>query len=144
MDHAAEDLALPQTRRVWFDCRIRPSSQAQRGLLLQATVRPMPVVVEDVLGQDLLEMAATEDEKPVQALAACGANKALRDKEFALGARTGVFTIRMPSARNTSSKPTVNFVSRSRMRNLTGRERSASTKLRLRAAGSPTARSGRP
>src|ERR1039458_8274493 len=53
--------------------------------------------------------------------------------EFALGARTGVFTIRMPSARNTSSKPTVNFVSRSRMRNLTGRERSASTKLRLRA-----------
>jgi len=80
VDHAAEDLAPPQTRRVWFDCRIRPSSQAQRGLLLQATVRPMPVVVEDVLGQDLLEMAATEDEKPVQALAACGANKALRDR----------------------------------------------------------------
>jgi len=40
----------------------------------------MPVVVGDVLGQDLLEMAATEDEKPIQALAACGANKALRDR----------------------------------------------------------------
>jgi len=71
--------------------------------------------MEDVLGQDLLEMAATEDEKPIQALAACGATKRSAT-EFALGARTGVFTIRMPSARNTPSKPTVNFVSRSRMR----------------------------
>ena len=40
----------------------------------------MPVVMEDVLGQDLLEVPATEDEKPVQALAAYRANKALRHR----------------------------------------------------------------
>jgi hypothetical protein len=36
--------------------------------------------MEDVLGQDLLEVPATEDEKPVQALAAYRANKALRHR----------------------------------------------------------------
>jgi hypothetical protein len=36
----------------------------------------------------------------------------------------------MPSERDTSSELAVNFEPRSRMRNLTARERSASTKLR--------------
>ena len=38
-----------------------------------------------------------------------------------------------PSVRKTSSKPEVNFVSRSRMRNLADRERSVRSRLRLRA-----------
>src|SRR5216683_7354497 len=38
---------------------------------------------------------------------------------FAFGARTGVFTIRMPSLRNTSSKGPLYLLSRSRIRNRT-------------------------
>ena len=37
----------------------------------------MTVVVGEVLDQDLLKMAATEDEEPVQALPADGADEAL-------------------------------------------------------------------
>jgi hypothetical protein len=41
--------------------------------------------------------------------------------------------IRMPSVRSNPSKLALNFVPRSRMRNFTARERSAGTKLGLRA-----------
>ena len=52
---------------------------------------------------------------------------------LARGARTGVRMIRMPSERNTSSKLAVNLASRSRIRNVTGRARSASSNDRFLA-----------
>lgn len=42
-------------------------------------MRSMRVVVRDVLGEDGLEMAPAEDERPVEALAPEGADQALAD-----------------------------------------------------------------
>ena len=47
-------------------------------------MRAVPVVVIQVFGEDDFEMAAAEDEEPVQALPADGADKPLRDR---VGAR---------------------------------------------------------
>jgi hypothetical protein len=52
---------------------------------------------------------------------------------LARGDRMGVLMTLRPSVRNTSSKPEVNFVSLSRMRNLAARERSERSEVRLRA-----------
>ena len=46
----------------------RRSGSWIRRLELQCSVRPVPVVVLDVDSQDLLQMSATHDEQPVQAL----------------------------------------------------------------------------
>ena len=95
-------------------------------------MRTVLVGVRGVLGQNLLEMAPTEDEEPIEALSADGPDEALRNA-FARGDRIGVLMVLTPSVRKTSSKPEVNLVSRSRMRNLTDRERSVRSWLRLRA-----------
>jgi hypothetical protein len=79
----------------------------------------MAVVVVEVLGENDLEVAATEDEQTVQALPADVANESSATA-LARGARTGVLMIRMPSAAKTASKAEVNFASRSRIKNLTG------------------------
>ena len=52
---------------------------------------------------------------------------------FVRGARTGASMILMPSDANTASKDEVNFVSRSRMRNLTPATCPVSSVQRLRA-----------
>lgn len=49
-------------------------------MLLQATVRPMSVVMAEVLDQDVLEVTATEDEQPVEALSTCRANESFRHR----------------------------------------------------------------
>jgi len=60
--------------------------------------------------------------------------------ELARGARTGVFTIRMPLEVNTVSKAVVNFASRSRIKNLNWPARSSVSISRLRACwGHPLA-----
>jgi hypothetical protein len=43
-------------------------------------MRTVLVVVREVLGQDLLEMAPTEDEEPIEALSADGPDEALRER----------------------------------------------------------------
>src|SRR5665213_1953991 len=93
---------------------------------------PVAVVVLDVLVDDSFEMSTTEDEHPVQAFTPDGTNEALGEGVCS-GARIGVRMVRMPSERNTSSKLVVNLVSRSRIRNLTGCARWASSQDRLLA-----------
>jgi len=67
-----------------------------------------------------LEVAAVEDQQPVKTLGAHGPDEALAIA-FAFGDRTGVFTIRMPSLRKTSSKRPLYLLSRSRIRKRTPR-----------------------
>jgi hypothetical protein len=45
-------------------------------------MRTVLVVVREVLDQDLLEMAPTEDEEPTEALSADGPDEALRERVF--------------------------------------------------------------
>jgi hypothetical protein len=80
VNDAAEDLRSLQTHRFWFCYRLRGDAQTLRCPLMEGTVRTMCVVVKEILRQDLLEMAAIEDEKPVQALSPRGANEAFRDR----------------------------------------------------------------
>ena len=61
------------------------------------------VVVVDVDAEDVLKVAAVENQQPIQALRADSADEPSAIA-FAFGARTGVFTIRIPSLRKTSSK----------------------------------------
>ena len=91
------------------------------------------VVMLDVLGEYGFEMAATEDEHPVEALAPQGACHALTD-----GVRSGCpdRALDDPGALcggMTASKEAVYLVSRSRMRNLTVFAWSARSIERLRA-----------
>ncbi len=53
--------------------------ERQGASLIEGSVRPMSVVVLHVLGEDGFEVAASEDEEPVQALSADGADKPLGD-----------------------------------------------------------------
>jgi hypothetical protein len=75
------------------------------------------VVDEDA--EYLLEVTAVEDQQPVEAFGADGADEPFGDRAFALGARIGVLSIRMPSLRKISSKGPVYLLSRSRIRNRT-------------------------
>ena len=104
-------------------------------------MRPMAVVVVDVLSEDGFELTPVEDQHPVETLAADGADEAL-GKALARGARIGVRMVRIRSEQNTSSKPVVNLASRSRTKNLTGSVRSASTMVRFRACWTTQASTG--
>ena len=71
-------------------------------------MRALAVVVLNVTPQDRFEVAAAEDEEPVETLGADGA-----DEPLCVGVRFGCAhgrgeTIRMPSLRNTSSNAAVN------------------------------------
>jgi len=79
-----------------------------------------PVVMVDVDAERPLEVAAVEDQQPVKTLGAHGPDEALGDR-VRLRDRTGVFTIRMPSLRKTSSKRPLYLLSRSRIRKRTPR-----------------------
>jgi hypothetical protein len=95
-------------------------------------MRPVGVVVPDVLMDDDFEMLTTEDEHPVQTFTpAVPTNRSA--KALARGALTGVRMIRTPSALRTSSKLAVNLASRSRIRNLTDCVRWDSSKLKFLA-----------
>ena len=77
----------------------------------------MIVEVRHILGQHCLEVAAVEDQHPVQQFAADGADPSFGDG-VGRGARTGVRRMRMSSLANTASKTAVNLASRSRIRNV--------------------------
>jgi hypothetical protein len=102
-------------------------------LKVQRPVRAMPVVVLDVEPQHLLEMAAPDDQQPVQALGTDGANPAFRVGVGVGGACTGVNSTWAPTERNTSSKARQNLASWSRSKKPTCRPRSSSASRRLRA-----------
>ena len=76
---------------------------------------PVLVVVDRVVGQDACELAAAEDEQPVEAFATQGPDLALGVRR-AFGAWSGALITRMPCVRKTSSKSRVNLLSRSRIR----------------------------
>jgi len=84
--------------------------------LVQRPVRPVAVVVIDVLAKDQPQVPFAGDQHPVQAL-----TRALAIQRsaiaFARGAMTGIWMIRTPIAVNTVSNAAVNLVSRSRIRN---------------------------
>ena len=89
------------------------------------------LVVSDVLDQYLLEMLAPENEDPIGALSADGADEPFGER--VRGDRTGVLMTLMPSVRNTSSKLEVNLVSLSRMVNVADWQRAVRSKLRFLA-----------
>jgi hypothetical protein len=76
--------------------------------LPHGTVRAMCVVVLKVFGENGLEVTTTENQHLVETLTAQGADQPFAD---GIGTRCpdGVFTIRMRSARKTSSKELGNF-----------------------------------
>jgi hypothetical protein len=76
---------------------------------------PLAVVMVDVDAKHAFEVTAVEDQQRVQTLGTHGPDEALRDR-VCLRARTGVFTVRMPSLRKTSSKGPLYLLSRSRIR----------------------------
>src|SRR5215208_6098532 len=101
-------------------------------LELQRPMRPVPVVVLDVDSQDLLQVPATHDEQPVQALGPHRPDPAL-GVGVSVGAFTGVTNTLASSEQNMSSNPRQNFASRSRTRKRTRHPRSSRTSSRLRA-----------
>jgi hypothetical protein len=60
-------------------CRCRRWLSRLRWSEVERAVRPLRVVVRDVDAQDALEVAAVEDEQPVEAFAAGGSDEALGD-----------------------------------------------------------------
>ena len=98
----------------------------------KAAVRPMLVVMPDVVAKDCFEVVATENERPVG-----HSSRTVRTQRsaiaFARGDLTGVLITSISSEANTSSKLAVNFASRSRIKNRNDRACSARSPARLRA-----------
>ena len=78
MDEAAVEIGSSQSRRVRIVDRSR--HRALWGPLIQSALRTMFVVMSDVLGQNLLEMASTEDEDAVETLSADGAHESFGER----------------------------------------------------------------
>ncbi len=76
----------------------------------------MVIEVRHVISQHSLEIAAVEDQYPVQQLAADGADPSFGDR-VGPGALTGVRRMRMASLANTALKVSVNLLSRSLIKN---------------------------
>jgi hypothetical protein len=91
VDEAAEPVAAPDLadrRRIW--------PLRFRRLQLERAMRPLRVVVVDEDAQHALEVAAVKDQEPVTRHSARTVRTKRSAMAFAFGARTGVFTIRMP------------------------------------------------
>jgi hypothetical protein len=77
VDESAKDVASSDASRVGFGDRGRRFGDRRGTALIEGSVRPEPVVMTHVFGEDDFEMAAAEDEEPVQAFPADGADKPL-------------------------------------------------------------------
>jgi hypothetical protein len=93
-------------------------------------VWPHAVVMLAVGAQHLFEVAAAEDQQPVETLGPDGADEALGVR-VRLGCRIGVWITLIASLRNTSSKAALNLLSLSWIRNRIRANKPV--KLRLRA-----------
>src|SRR5918998_4348383 len=100
--------------------------------LVQCAVGAMAVEMRHVLGEHSLEVAAVEDQYPVQQFSPDGADPSFGDR-VPRGARTGVRRMRMPLLVKTASKTPVNLLSRSRIKNLKLAARSPRSIKKLRA-----------
>ena len=89
----------------------------------------LAVVVVGVDAEHAFEVTGVQDQQPVETLGTHSADEALRDRTR-LWRRTGVFTMRMPSLRNTSSKGPLYLLSRSRIRNRTPWSENSRPRLR--------------
>jgi hypothetical protein len=106
--------------------------RAGRRALIERAVGPVVVVVRDVFAEHGLQvMAPRMSTRSRHSRRRVPNHRSM--KAFARGARTGVRMIRRPSDRNTSSKETVNLVSRSWIRKRTGSARSVRMPMRFRA-----------
>jgi hypothetical protein len=83
-------------------------------------VRPVRVAVAAVGAEHVLEVAASEDKDPVEAVGANCADPTLGEGVCVRRLARRVRITLMPSARKTSSKARLNLVSRSWMRNRNG------------------------
>jgi hypothetical protein len=84
VDQPGKDIGSSNASGVGIGDRDRCFVDQRGASLIEGSVRAVPVVVIQVFGEDDFEMAAAEDEEPVQALPADGADKPLRDR---VGAR---------------------------------------------------------
>jgi hypothetical protein len=89
-------------------------------------MRPVAVVVLNVLMDDGFEVASTDDEHAIDALQVDGPDEAFGEC-IGPGTLIGVRMVRISSERTTSSKLVVNFGVAIRIKNLTGRARWASS-----------------
>jgi hypothetical protein len=113
MDEATQDVVSSNTQHAENRCvgirrRVRRSH-------IDPPVRPLRVVVGEVVAERPVEMTPTEDEGPVKAFTSEGADPSFGEG-VALGARTGVRMAAMPSAAKTASKLLVYLASRSLIR----------------------------
>ncbi len=115
----------------------RKGSRGHRGdrcwrLEPEAAVRPVLVIVLDVVAKDCVEM--TTARTSVQSRHSSRTVRThLSAIAFARGDLTGVLITSMPSEANTSSKLAANFASRSRIKNRKDRPCSVRSPARLRA-----------
>jgi hypothetical protein len=75
VDETAQDVRSLEVRAVGLTGRRRSHVGVARCLVAERPVRPVSVVVLDVLGEDGFEVAPFENEHPVQALARGGADE---------------------------------------------------------------------
>jgi hypothetical protein len=115
VDHAADRIAPAGSERVKVDDG--PGQWSEWCGLSEGAVPPVIVMVGLVLPQHAQEMLLVPDQGAVKELPPASADPPLHDR-VGTGAWTGLVRIRMRVAWKTSSKAAVNFVSRSRVRNL--------------------------
>ena len=84
MDESAKNIGSSDASGVGIGDRGHCLGDQRGASLIEGSVRPMPVVVIHVFGEEDVDMAAAEDEEPVQALPTDGADKPLGDR---VGAR---------------------------------------------------------
>jgi hypothetical protein len=107
----------------------------------QGAMWPGPVVMVEVLAQDLDQVALAQDDQPVQTLSSQGAQYPLAGGVGAGSAERGSGNPDA-SAEKTSSKPELYFESRSRINTVIGILSSSSSQATLRACCATQAESG--
>jgi hypothetical protein len=131
MEESAEQVASTHGARVILGADGRPGRRIWWSQP-ECPVGTVAVVMLDRDPEELLQVAAANDQQPVQALGADGPNPALG---VGVGLWRPDWVTRMSAScdRNRSLKLRVNFASWSRSRKRTCRPRSSSTSSRLRA-----------
>src|SRR5438094_6932940 len=77
VDQAAEEVTASELRMRWYSQRRRAAAYPFGWPKCERAVRPMPLVMTGVDAKHVLELAAAEDEQPVEALATHNADPAL-------------------------------------------------------------------
>ena len=119
MNYSTETIATLDTNRDPLGYR-RPQQRSRvRRLEAQRSMRPVAIVVVGVQRDGSLEVLLIQDQQPVETLRANGAYEAFRHAVRLRDAKRRANDL-APGVRNTSSKLSVNFWSRSRIKKRTG------------------------